>query len=141
MWRRHAHMQTPLTKLCSPKVKFKWTKVENNTFISMKKILGHDVLLYYPNFSENFVMHTDASNTQLGGIMSQNLKLIVFYSRKLTTSKIILYDNRKISVKYSGNPKKFCTIILGHHIAVYTDLKNLTFEKITTERVPHCYLM
>ena len=51
------------------KVKFKWTNVENNAFIDMKNVVGHDVLLYYPNFSEEFIIHTDASKTQLGGVI------------------------------------------------------------------------
>ena len=86
MWRKRAHTLGSLTKLCSTKVKFKWTDVENNAFIAMKKIVVHDVLLYYPNFSGKFIIHTAASNTQLGGIISQNGKPIAFYSHKLTLS-------------------------------------------------------
>ena len=54
----------------------------------MKKIVGRDVLLYYPNFSEGFIIHKDASKTQLGGVISQNLNPIAFYSRKLTPEKL-----------------------------------------------------
>ena len=50
MWNKRAHTLAPLTKLCSTKVKFKWTDVENNAFIAMKNIVGCDVLIYYPNF-------------------------------------------------------------------------------------------
>ena len=39
------------------------------------------------------------------------------------------------------NLKEFCTIVLGHHITVYTDHKNLTFENFTTERVLRWRLM
>ena len=46
----------------------------------MKNIVGRDVLLYYHNFSETFMIHTDAINTHLGGIMSQNGKPIANYS-------------------------------------------------------------
>ena len=53
----------------------------------MKKIVGRDFLLSYHNFSENFMIHTDASKTQLGGVISQNGKPIAFYSRKLTLQK------------------------------------------------------
>ena len=47
-------------------VRLKWIDVENNAFIAMKKIVGRDVLLSYPNFSEKFIIHTDSSNTHLG---------------------------------------------------------------------------
>ena len=36
--RKRAHTLAPLTKICSTKVNFKWTDVENNYFIAMKTI-------------------------------------------------------------------------------------------------------
>ena len=67
MWRKRANTLSPLTKICSAKVKFKWNDVDNNSFIATKKIVGRDVLLSYPNFSKRFIFHTEASKTQLGG--------------------------------------------------------------------------
>ena len=40
-----AHKLAPPTKLFSTKVKFKWTDVEHNDFMAMKKIVGCDVLI------------------------------------------------------------------------------------------------
>ena len=42
-------------------IKFKWTDVENDDFIAMKKIVGRDVLLSYTNFSERFIIQMDTS--------------------------------------------------------------------------------
>ena len=67
MWRKRAHTVAPLTKLCLSKVKFKWTEVENDAFIYMKKIVGGGVLLSCPNVNKIFIIHTDTSKTQLGG--------------------------------------------------------------------------
>ena len=67
MWCKRAHTLAPLTKLCLSDIKFKWTDIENDPFIAMNKIVGRDILLYYPNFSERFTIHTDARKTQLGG--------------------------------------------------------------------------
>ena len=88
MWRKRAHTLALLTKLCSTKVKFKWTDIENNALTAMKKIVVREVLLYYPNFSKKFIIHTDASKTYLGVVISQNRKPIDFYSRKLTSVQI-----------------------------------------------------
>ena len=63
----------------------------------MKKIVGRDVLLSYPNFSKEFIIPTDASNTQLGGVISQNGKPIAFYSRKLIPAQITYMTTIKIS--------------------------------------------
>ena len=87
MWRKPAHTSSS-EKLCLTKIKFKWTDVDNNTFIDMKKILGYEVVLYYPNFSEIFITHTDARNMHIGGAITQNRKLIAFYSRNLPPEQI-----------------------------------------------------
>ena len=91
MWIKRAHTLSPLTKPFSTKVKFKWNDVENNSFLDMKNIVGRDVLISYPNFSENIIIHTDArKNTDWGGggVISQNGKPINFYSLKLTPAQI-----------------------------------------------------
>ena len=51
MWRKRAHTLATLEKICSTEVKFKWTDVENRSFIPMKKIVGSDVLLSCPYFN------------------------------------------------------------------------------------------
>ena len=88
MWRKRAHTLAPLIKLCSTKVNFKWTDVEKNHFLAMKKIVGRDVLLSCTNFSKIFIIHNGARNTQIGGVISENGKPINFYSRKLTPAQI-----------------------------------------------------
>ena len=47
----------------------------------------HVTLLDYPYFNEEFKIHTNASDFQLGAIINQNGKLITFYSIKLTDAK------------------------------------------------------
>ena len=48
------------------KVKFKWTDIDNDAFISMKKIVGRDALIYYPNFREIFIIHIDTRKLSSG---------------------------------------------------------------------------
>ena len=40
-------------------------------------------MLAYPNFSKKFVIHTDASDYQLGAVIAQEGKPLAFFSRKL----------------------------------------------------------
>ena len=56
--------------------------------MSKKKIVGRDVLLYYPNFIEYFIVHTDARKTQLRVLMNQNGKPIYSYSHELSPAQI-----------------------------------------------------
>jgi hypothetical protein len=53
----------------------------------MKKVICREVMLAFPDFSKPFVIHTDASHTQLGAVISQDDKPIAFYSRKLNPAQ------------------------------------------------------
>ena len=101
----------------------------------MKKIVGRDVLLSYLKCRKTFIIHTDASKTHLGGVISQNVKPIAFYSIKITPTQTNYATTEIELLSIVETLKEFCTIILGHHIIVYTDHNNITFENFTTERV------
>ena len=45
----------------------------------IKKRVCIDVLLFYPNFSGEFIIHTKARKTDLGVVISQNWKSGSFY--------------------------------------------------------------
>ena len=83
MWIRKSHVLAPLASLTSNTTKWVWGEEQQNAFDTMKKILNKEVLLDYPNFSEELVIHMDASHTQLGAVFTQGGKPIAFYSRKL----------------------------------------------------------
>jgi hypothetical protein len=79
MWVRRSHVLAPLTKLTSKEARWQWTNVERKAFNDAKKIISRETLLSYPDFNKPFVIHTDASHTQLGAVISQNNKPIAFY--------------------------------------------------------------
>ena len=87
MWGKRSEILAPLTALTSVKVPWKWTDVEQNAFMTMKKIMAREVVLAYPNFDKPFEIHTDASAYQLGSVISQDRKPIAFYSRTLTPAQ------------------------------------------------------
>ena len=71
MWSRRSHILHPLTVLTSPKVKFKWNDVEQKVFDEIKRTVAHNTLLAYPYFNKRLDIQTDASNHQLGAVISQ----------------------------------------------------------------------
>ena len=87
MWIRRSEVLTPLTALVSKNAKWQWTDAEQNAFDTMKRIISREVLLSYPDFSKPFEIHTDASHTQLGAVISQDSQPIAFYSRKLNLAQ------------------------------------------------------
>ena len=74
MWIRRSHVLAPLAKLTSKTVPFKWGEDEQKAFDTMKRIIGKEVLLAYPDFDKEFVIHMDASHYQLGAVISQDGK-------------------------------------------------------------------
>ena len=50
-------------------------------FDRIKATMAEDVMLAYPNYNEVFYVHTDASTFQIGGVVSQNNKPVVFFPK------------------------------------------------------------
>jgi hypothetical protein len=76
-----------LSKLTSKTTAWHWTDVKQKAFDMMKCIILRETLLVYPDFNKPFIIHTDASQSQLGAVISQDNKPIAFYSRKLNPTQ------------------------------------------------------
>jgi predicted aspartyl protease len=135
MWIRRSDVLTPLTALVSKNAKWQWTDVEQKAFDTMKRIIAKEVLLSYPDFSKPFVIHTDASNTQLGAVISQENRPIAFYSRKLNLAQTRYTTTERELLAIVETLKEFRNILLGQQIIIHTDHKNLTHKNFNTERV------
>ena len=98
-------------------------------------MIGREVLLGCPDFNALFEIHTDASKFQLGAVISQKGKPIAFYSRNINSSKQNYTTTEKELLSIVETIKEFRNILLGHHITVYTDHKNLTYQMFNTESV------
>ena len=135
MWIHRSSILAPLSRLTSKQVPWQWTDKEQKAFDNMKKIIGKEVLLSYPNFNQPFEIHTDASHTQLGSVISQNNKPIAFYSRKLSETQQRYTTTERELLSIVETLKEFRNILLGQEIIIYTDHKNLTYKEFNTERV------
>jgi transposase InsO family protein len=135
MWIRRSELMTPLSNLTSKAVKWQWTKVENDAFEALKRLIGREVLLSYPDFSKPFEIHTDASDYQLGAVIHQDNKPIAFYSKKLNSAQRNYTTTEKELLSIVATLNEFENILLGHEITVYTDHKNLTYKDFNSHRV------
>jgi hypothetical protein len=65
-----------LTSLTSSKVKFEWHSSHQQAFEKIKRVIGTEVLLCYPDFNKPvlFHLHTDASDHQLEAVIMQDKK-------------------------------------------------------------------
>jgi hypothetical protein len=81
--------------------------------------------LAYPDYSKVFEIYTDALSKQLGAVISQENRPIVFFSQKLSTMQC-KYSVTKIELLAIVNTLKiFKGMLWGQSINVYTDHTNL----------------
>ena len=103
MWIRRSDLLAPLTSMTSKESKWKWTELHQNNVDLIKNVIAKDTLLAYPNFNTRFDIHTDASQTQLGAVISQDGIPIAFYSRKLNPAQTRYTTTEKEALKYCRN--------------------------------------
>jgi RNase H-like domain found in reverse transcriptase len=83
MWKQRSHLLTPLTeitKVPQGSKTFKWAKAQDKAFHVFKKVITQDALLKFPDCNKVFDIHTDASDYQLGAVISQEGQPIAFFS-------------------------------------------------------------
>ena len=127
LWPRRSHLLAPLTAMTSKNIKFKWEQVHENAFQLIKKMVAQDTMLIHPDFSKTFILHTDASDLQIGGVISQDGKPIAYFSKKLNAAQMKYTTIDKELLAIVETLRHFRTILLGHEIVIFTDHKNLTY--------------
>jgi RNase H-like domain found in reverse transcriptase len=108
--------------------------MDNTTSRSLRENES-ETILTFPDFSQEFEIHTDASNLQLGACISQNGKQVAFYSRKLQPAQTRYTITERELLSIVETLKEFRNILLGQKIKVHTDHENLTYKSFNSDRV------
>ncbi len=97
MWAKHSEMLAPLTDLVgecretkttkknnTKRKPWRWESIHQQAFDNVKATIANKVVLAYLDFTKPFEIYTDASMMQLGAVMTQGNRPIMFFSRKLS---------------------------------------------------------
>ncbi len=100
MWQKCSEMLAPLTNLVggcretkttkknkTKKKPWRWESTHQQAFDNVKATIAKDVILAYSDFTKLFKIYTDASMMQLGSVITQGNRPIVFISRKLSVTQ------------------------------------------------------
>lgn len=101
----------------------------------VKQVSSKEVQLWYPDFTKLFETHTNASECQLGAVITQKNQPIAHFSRKLNKSQCDYTVTELELLAMVETLKEFCSVLLGQDITMCTDHKNLTYKVFNTERV------
>ena len=104
------------------------TAVHQKAFEDINKDMTKEIILNYPNFNEVFKIHTHDSDRQLGTVISQNGKPLVFYNRKLSNVQRNSTTTEEGLLNIVETLKAFRNILLVQRIKVFIDHNNLGHE-------------
>ena len=112
--------------------KIEWTEDCKKACESLKNVLTSKSALVPPNYSNQFILHTDASNRGIiGAVLSQgNPKednAIGYFSRKLLSREKNYLATEKEGLAVVAACKHFLPYLLGRHFTIVTDHRALEF--------------
>ena len=104
---------------------FHWDEAVGSAFDQLKQVVVTAPVLALPDFTQPFVLETDASSTGVGAVLSQQGHPIAYFSKKLgpTAQRQSAYvrEFRAITEALA----KFRHYLLGHKFIIRTDQKSL----------------
>eukprot|EP00804_Cyclotella_cryptica_P028172 CCRYP_011022-RA/>CCRYP_011022-RA protein AED:0.39 eAED:0.39 QI:0/0/0/1/0/0/2/0/241 len=124
------HLPTPKSQGLAKKTKKKpwhWDSIHQQAFNTVKATIAHNVSLAYPDYLQGFEIYTDSSKFQLGAVITQNNRPLVFFSRKLSQAQQMYSLTKQVLLAIVDTLKEFKGMLCGQQITVYTDHKDLRF--------------
>ena len=135
----YASLFAPLEKLRKEKV-ITWNQDFQNIYSTTLQILTSDLVLSFPNFKEEFIIATDASDHGLGAVLFQFIdgkrRYVKFAARSLSGAEATSYGATKrelLGIVFAL--KQFREYVWGTHFTIQCDHKALSF--LHTQKIPN----
>lgn len=107
----------------------RWNNNDNEIVKSLIQCIQANIKLHHPDFTKEFQLFTDASNTGISAVLTQDMKIIGICSHKLNQSERNYSIVEKECYAIIRGMKHFKNIVFNNYIKIFTDNRNLTFNK------------
>lgn len=121
---RYAEVASPITDLLR-KQSTGWNATTENSFNQLKQLLTFALVLAYPDFSQPFVVETDACKVGIGAVLLQQQHPIAFFSRKLSLLHQRASTYARELVAITEVVRKWRHYLLGAEFTIRTDHRSL----------------
>ena len=116
----------PLHALTRKTAAYVWTPLCQQAFDKLKELLTTSPVLAFPNFSQPFLLETDASGKGVGAVLSQrqedcSIRPIAYASRTLQKHEANYGISELEALAVVWAVKHFRVYLYGHHCTVFTD--------------------
>ena len=123
--KNYATIASPLHKLTERGRQFNWTSECAAAFASLKQKLINAPILAFPDFTQPFLLDTDASHSGIGAVLSQVVagkeKVIAYASRALSKAERKYCVTRKELLAMVTFIRHFRPYLLGRRFTLRTD--------------------
>ena len=120
-----AHIASPLHALSNKGKEWVWTAECNEAFFDLKKKLVSAPILAMPDFSQHFILDTDASGEGLGAVLSQCREgqecVVAYASRSLSRTEKQYCATRRELLALVWASRHFRPYLYGRKFIVRTD--------------------
>ena len=127
--RGFAEIARPLHALTKKSVKFTWKPEHTEAFDQLRNELVRGPVLSFPDFSQPFIIDTDASNNSLGAVLSNVIdgeeRPLAFMSRVLSKTETMYSTTKREALAVVQALSWFRSYILGLKIVIRTDHASL----------------
>ena len=133
--KKYSHITCPLHNLTRKAQPWIWETPQSDVFNKLKCLFTSYPILQNPDPTKRYIVDTDASQSTVGAIISQDFSdgchPIAYFSKSLSPAKrnYDIYDRELLAIIYAV--KAFCYLLLGaqEKFLIRSDHKNLKYFK------------
>ena len=127
----------PLRKLMAKDVEWHWTPHQDQAFQRIRQLVTEAPVLKYYEPGEELTLQSDASQTGLGAVLTQNGQPLAFASRALSDAETRYAQIEKELLSVVFGLEKFHQYTYGRKVTIQTDHKPLeAIDKKPLHRAP-----